>query len=124
MKKPKRYQTTITVKPLETPDFESLLQLLYRGTKNPDLPEHAHRFLKELRSQGDDGRFERAKWQAYCDSHDISKTTYYTMINKLLGAGLIEVIERDFYKLSSRSERFFEALLLSIRAFMAKKRNY
>ncbi|MCK4967422.1 MAG: hypothetical protein KAS12_00075 [Candidatus Aenigmarchaeota archaeon] len=119
--KPKRYQTTITIKPLETPDFESLLQLLYRGSKNPDLPDHAHRFLKELRSAGETGRFERAKWQEYCTVHEISKTTYYTMINKLLGVGLIEVIERDYYKLSNRSERFFDALILSIRAFMSKK---
>ena len=121
VQKPKRYQTTITIKPLETPDFESLLQLLYRGTKNPNLPDHAHRFLKELRSAGERGRFERAKWLEYCTAHEISKTTYYTMINKLLGVGLIEVIERDYYKLSNRSEHFFEAMILSIKAFMAKK---
>ena len=120
-KKSKRYQTTITIKPLETPDFESLLQLLFRGTKNPDLPEHALKFLKGLRSAGEHGRFERAKWEEYCTANNISKTTYYTMINKLIGLGLIEVVERDFYKLSNRSERFFEAIILSIRAFMSKK---
>lgn len=122
--RPKRYQTTIAVKPMELPDFESLLQLLYRGTKNPQLPEHAMQFLKDLRAKGPDGRFRRASWEEYCQKKNISKTTYYTMINKLIGCGLIEPIERDFYRLSNRAEHFFNSIATSIKAFMAKKHDH
>ena len=123
-KKPRRYHTTISVKPLETPDFESRLGLLYRGAKNVMLPDHAHTFLKELRKKGNKGVFDRSEWDKYCKEHNMSKTTYYTMINKLIGMGLIEITERDFYKLSNRCERFFENLTLAVKAFMAKKHNY
>lgn len=119
-----RYQTTILVKPLDACDFESLLQLLYHGPKNLDLPEHALTFLKELRALGLQGRFDRSKWSEYCEGHGISRTTYYTMINKLLGVGLIEVVERDYYKLSNRCEKFFSAIVGSVHAFMAKKEQY
>lgn len=118
---PKRYQTTMAVKPMELPDFESLLQLLYRGTKNPQLPDHAIEFLKELRDKGSEGRFTRSNWEEYCKKHDITKTTYYTMINKLVGCGLIETVDRDFYRLSNRAEHFFSSIANSIKAFMAKK---
>ncbi len=119
-----RYQTTILVKPLDACDFESLLQLLYHGPKNLDLPEHALTFLKELRALGSQGRFDRSCWSKYCDEHNITRTTYYTMINKLLGVGLIEVVERDYYKLSNRCEKFFSAIVGSVHAFMAKKEQY
>jgi len=120
----KRYQTTIAVRPRETPDFESLLQLLFHGKKNLDLPEHAMKFLKKLREKGERGRFPRRNWEKYCIENGISKTTYYTMINKLIGVGLIEPAERDFYKLSNRAEKFFSSLATAIEAFMAKKRYY
>ena len=119
-----RYQTTILVKPLDACDFESLLQLLYHGPKNLDLPEHALTFLKELRALGPRGRFDRSFWSKYCDEHGLSRTTYYTMINKLLGVGLIEVVERDYYKLSNRCEKFFSAIGGSVNAFMVKKEQY
>ncbi|MFH1126759.1 MAG: hypothetical protein ABIG84_08160 [archaeon] len=119
-----RYQTTILVKPLVAADFELLLQLLYHGPKNLDLPDHALAFLKELRALGSQGRFERSNWDKYCEAHNISRTTYYTMVNKLLGIGLIEVIDRDYYKLSNRCERFFSAIVGSVNAFMAKKEQY
>lgn len=123
-KKPKRYSTTIDVKPLETPDFESLLGYLYRGKKNVMLTDHAHTFLKELREKGEGGLYDRAKWEEYCKEHKISKTTYYSMINKLIGMGLIEVKDRDYYKLSNRCERFFESIVVAVKAFMSKKYNY
>ena len=123
-KAPKRYQTTIAVRPLDIPDFESLLQLLYRGKKNLDLPEHAMKFLKNLREKGEKGRFARQDWDKYCRENNLSKTTYYTMINKLIGVGLIEPAEHDFYKLSNRSERFFSTIAMSVSAFMAKKSQY
>ncbi|MBW6451290.1 MAG: hypothetical protein K0B02_00985 [DPANN group archaeon] len=123
-KKPRRYHTTISVKPLETPDFESLMSLLYRGSKNVMLPDHAYTFLKELRQKGNNGVFDRSNWDIYCKEHNISKTTYYSMINKLIGIGLIETKERDYYKLSNRCERFFESIVLAVKAFSAKKYNY
>lgn len=119
-----RYKTTILVKPLDVCDFESLLQLLYHGPKNLDLPDHALTFLKELRALGPLGRFNRSNWNEYCSAHNLSRTTYYTMINKLLGVGLIEVVDRDYYKLSNRCEKFFVSLSNSVLAFMAKKEQY
>ena len=119
-----RYRTTIVVKPLESPDFESLLQILYHGPKNLDLPEHALNFLKKLRALGPSGRFERSQWSKYCIENNISRTTYYSMINKLLGIGLIEVTDRDYYKLSNRCEKFFSSISESVHAFMEKKMQY
>ncbi len=119
-----RYHTTVLVKPLDASDFESLLQLLYHGPKNLDLPDHALTFLKELRALGPMGRFDRSCWSKYCDEHNLSRTTYYTMINKLLGVGLIEVVERDYYKLSNRCERFFSTISDAVHAFMVKKEQY
>ena len=118
--KGKKYETTIIVRPLEEPDFDFFLELLYRGKKNPILPHLARGFLDEMEHDNSKPYFEREKWTEYCRDKNISKTTYYTMINKLVGVGMLEVEEKKYYVQSNRAEVFFDKLSISIKKHRKK----
>ena len=120
-RKAKKYETTIIVRPLEEPDFDFFLELLYRGKKNLILPQLAKVFLDEMEHKHSKPYFEREKWTEYCRNKNISKTTYYTMINKLVGVGLLELEEKKYYIKSNRAEVFFDKLSVSIKKQRKKK---
>ncbi|MCK5039902.1 MAG: hypothetical protein KAR87_02965 [Candidatus Aenigmarchaeota archaeon] len=119
-KNPKKYETTIIVKPLEEPDFDFFLELLYRSRKNMLLPSLAREFLNEMEHENSSPYFERDRWTDYCRRKNISKTTYYTMINKLVGVGMLEVEEKKYYVKSDRAEVFFDKLSISIKKHRKK----
>ena len=109
------------MRPLEEPNFDFFLELLYRG-KNLILPHLARGFLDEMEHDDSKPYFEREKWTEYCRDKNISKTTYYTMINKLVGVGMLEVKEKKYYVVSDRAEVFFNKLSISIKKH--RKKNF
>ncbi|MCK5177707.1 MAG: hypothetical protein KAQ92_08330 [Candidatus Aenigmarchaeota archaeon] len=118
----KKYKTTITVCPLKEPNFDFFLESLYRGKQNIILPSLAKDFLKKMDHKDSKDYFERERWCDYCKDKNISKTTYYTMINKLVGVGMIEVEEKKYYVKSKRAEIFFDGLSISIKKY--RKKNF
>ncbi|OYT34751.1 MAG: hypothetical protein B6U87_01540 [Candidatus Aenigmarchaeota archaeon ex4484_52] len=120
-KQRKKYETTIRVRPLETPDFDFFLESLFMSKKNIFLPKLACTFLNEMKKHKDIEFFERYKWIDFCKKNNITKTTYYTMINKMIGVGIIEIKNKEYYVKSDRAEIFFDKLSISIKKNKRKK---